>query len=389
MQISKALVNNTHDFIFRAVHSHCLIYNVCWEDPRIDRQILELKDDSKVVVLTSAGCNTLDYLLDSPAEIHAVDINPRQNALLHLKLALIERGSFDDLFKMFGVGSHQAFRDIYAALKHKLPPYAQTFWDNKIQYFDGDSKKRSFYYHGTSGVIAWILSRYFLRSNSKIRPYLFDLLDAQTLAEQRRIYYKIEPMLWSGFSTWLVKQPMTLAMVGVPSPQTRLISEQYPGGVKGYVTDKLKHVLTEVLIKDNYFWRVYMTGSYTQNCCPNYLKSENFEKLQVNVHKVHTYNSSVSGFLNENPGTYSHFVLLDHQDWLAWRQPEALQEEWRLILENSQPGSKILMRSASKELGFLPDLAKSSLRFFPELTDALHKQDRVGTYGSLHLAEVL
>jgi len=35
--------------------------------------------------LTSAGCNVLEYLLDSPAEIHAVDVNPRQNALLHLQ----------------------------------------------------------------------------------------------------------------------------------------------------------------------------------------------------------------------------------------------------------------------------------------------------------------
>ena len=28
------------------------------------------------------------------------------------------------------------------------------------------------------------------------------------------------------------------------------------------------------------------------------------------------------------------------------------------------------------------------LRFFPELTAPLHEGDRVGTYGSLHLAEI-
>ena len=88
------------------MHNRCLIYNVCWEDPRIDRQILNLDAASQIVVLTSAGCNTLDYLLDSPAAIHAVDVNPRQNALLHLKLALIERGDFADLFRMFGQGAH-------------------------------------------------------------------------------------------------------------------------------------------------------------------------------------------------------------------------------------------------------------------------------------------
>lgn len=388
-KLGKKLVNSAHDLVFKAVHNRCLIYNVCWEDPRIDRRILNLSGDSRVVVLTSAGCNTLDYLLDSPAEIHAVDVNPRQNALLHLKLALIERGDFADLFRMFGNGSHQAFRDLYAEVQPRLPPYAQTFWNEKINYFDAASRKKSFYYYGTSGAIAWILSRYLLSADRNLQAQLFDLLDAQTLEKQREIYQQIEPALWGRFTSWLVKQPMTMAMLGVPRPQIRLISTQYPGGMVGYVSSKLRHVLTEVLIHDNYFWRVYLTGSYTLDCCPNYLKPENFDRLQANIGRVHTHNATVSHFLKNHPGVYSHFVLLDHQDWLAWHQPEALREEWELILANSRPGSKILLRSASPELNFLPDVMKSMLRFFPEVTTTLHQQDRVGTYGSLHLAEVL
>lgn len=384
----KKLANNVHDWLFRAVHDRCLIYNICWEDSRIDRQILDLNRNSKVVMLTSAGCNTLDYLLDFPAEIHTVDVNPRQNALLHLKLALIKRGNFDDLFAMFGLGSHSRCKDVYSSIKAYLPHYAQTFWDEKIEYFATDSKKKSFYYYGTSGAIAWILKKYMLHSEHK-KDHVFDLLNAQTLQEQKEIYSKIEPILWGKFSAWLVKQPMTMAMLGVPRPQIRLIDSQYEGGIWGYVNKKLKHVLTEVLIKDNYFWRVYLTGCYTENCCPNYLKKKNLHVLSSQINTVNTYNSTVSEFLKSNPGCYSHFVLLDHQDWLAWHDPRALEEEWQLILQNSSSSSKILMRSASTDINFLPHFAKSSLRFFPELTNALHTQDRVGTYGSLHLAEVL
>lgn len=388
-KLGKKLVNRAHDLVFNAVHERCLIYNICWEDPRIDRQILHLDSTSRVVVLTSAGCNTLDYLLDSPAEIHAVDVNPRQNALLHLKLALIEQDDFDNLFRLFGNGSHQSFREIYQTIRSRLPVYAQTFWDEKIVYFDHASRKKSFYYYGTSGAIAWIFSRYLLSAGRNLRSRLFDLLDARTLAEQRMIYEHIEPALWGRFTSWLVKQPMTMAMLGVPRPQIRLISTQYPGGMVGYVSSKLRHVLTEVLIHDNYFWRVYLTGSYTADCCPNYLKPENFAQLHTHVGHVHTHNATVSHFLKEHPGAYTHFVLLDHQDWLAWHKPEALREEWELILANSRSGSKILLRSASPELNFLPEIVKSAVRFFPELTRALHSQDRVGTYGSLHLAEVL
>ncbi len=385
----KNLLHNIHDMVFKAVHNRFLIYNICWEDPRIDRQILNLNADSKLVVLTSAGCNTLDYLLDSPAEIHAVDVNPRQNALLHLKLALIKRGYFEDLFALFGDGSHQAFREIYASARKNLPDYAKAFWDKKIEYFDSTRRKRSFYYYGTSGTVAWILSRYLFVSKRNLKDQLFDFLDAQTLEEQKEIYQKIEPMLWGQFTAWLVKQPLTMAMLGVPRPQIQLINQQYPGGMTGYVMDKIKHVLTEVLIRDNYFWRVYLTGNYTETCCPNYLKEENFTLLQDRIDRVHTYNATVTHFLKDNPGQYTHFVLLDHQDWLAWHDPEGLKEEWDLILQNSQPGSKILLRSAATDISFLPEQVKSSVRFFPEVTTELHKQDRVGTYGSLHLAEVL
>ena len=388
-QLGAQIGNQAHDLLFKTIHQRYLIYNMCWEDPRIDRQLLDLNQDSQVVVLTSAGCNALDYLLDAPAAIHAVDVNPRQNALLQLKLALIGYGDFGDLEQMFRRGSHPRFRELYESVRSRLPAYAAAFWDRKIAYFDTTNRKKSFYYHGTCGAVAWLVSRQLLKSGRKLRDYLFDLLDARTLEEQRELYRKIEPALWGRFSTWLLRQPTALALLGVPRPQIRLIQQQYPGGVIGYISDKLRHVLTEVLIQDNYFWRAYLTGSYTERCCPNYLREENFAHLRAHLDRIHTYDTTVSGFLNDHPGEYSHFVLLDHQDWLAWHQPQALEEEWRLILANSRPGSRILLRSAGDDIGFLPDWTRQALRFFPALTEPLHSQDRVGTYGSLHFAEVL
>ena len=88
--------------------------------------------------------------------------------------------------------------------------------------------------------------------------------------------------------------------------------------------------------------------------------------------------------------------LAHHRAWLeavleqlVVHEPQALEEEWRLILANSAPGSRILLRSASGHLDFLPDWTRRALRFFPDRTEPLHRQDRVGTYGSLHFAEVL
>jgi S-adenosylmethionine-diacylglycerol 3-amino-3-carboxypropyl transferase len=383
------LLKATHDLVFHHVHGGQLVYNACWEDPRIDRQLLELKSDSRVVMITSAGCNALDYLLDGPAEIHAIDVNYRQNALLELKLALIKHRNFYDLFEFFGIGSHERFKSIYRAMRPDLSAPARKYWDENISFFDPSSLKKSFYYHGAAGVAAWLMGGVLFRAKPNIKNHALCLLDADTLTQQARVYALLETKIWGKLSHWLIRQRIIMTLLGVPAPQIKLIEDHYPGGVTAYVKDKLRHVMSDLPARENYFWRVYITGSYTLSCCPNYLREENFEALADRADRIHPHTCTVSQFLKEHPGIYSHYVLLDHQDWLAHHAPETLAEEWKLILANSRPGTRILMRSAGLDLSFIPVAVRSRLRFFPERTEPLHITDRVGTYGSLHFAEVL
>lgn len=373
-----------HDALFKFVHGNNLIYNTCWEDPRIDRELMKLDESSTVVMITSAGCNALEYLLDQPAAVNAVDLNFRQNALLDLKTALILQGEHEDLFRLFGHGADPDFKTIYARVRPRLKHEQQAWWDKRIRYFAPNKKGKTFYFRGAAGQAAWMFRNFFFRMKRGVRDNVLELLNADSLPQQQEKYSFVEPRLWDSFSTWLVRQPWIMAMLGVPRPQIRLMQTQYPGGLSQYIQDKLKHVLTAVDIRDNYFWRVYLTGAYTSSCCPNYLKPENFLTLRNACPALRTHTDSISGFLRKNPGKYSHFVLLDHQDWLAWHAPHALDEEWRLILTNSRPGAKVLLRSAGLDLSFVPQWVRERVTFRPDLTDPLHPGDRVGTYGSLH-----
>ncbi|MBN2712581.1 MAG: DUF3419 family protein, partial [Planctomycetes bacterium] len=74
-------------------------YNQIWEDPRVDREALRLDGESNLLVISSAGCNVLNYLVDSPGSITAVDLNPHHVYLTRLKLAAISYlPSYDDFF---------------------------------------------------------------------------------------------------------------------------------------------------------------------------------------------------------------------------------------------------------------------------------------------------
>ena len=103
-------------WLFDAVHRQNLVYNQCWEDPAVDHEALRLRPDDRVLVITSAGCNALDYAL-SGASVLAVDVNPRQNHLLELKRAGIRALDFEAFFDLFGHGGSGRAREIYAALR--------------------------------------------------------------------------------------------------------------------------------------------------------------------------------------------------------------------------------------------------------------------------------
>lgn len=386
MQQTKSPYSQIKDNFFQHVHGHNLIYNTCWEDPRCDRQLLELDSQSRLVMITSAGCNALDYALDKPAEIHAVDMNPRQNALLNLKMATIQKGQHEDLYQMFGEGVHRQIRAFYTeALRAQLPAYAQTYWDKNISFFIGKGIRKSFYWHSTSGLFAWTFSRYmkFQKKNYQLAQRLFA---AQSLDEQRDLYFYLEKKLLNNLVRWTLNQQITMTLLGVPQAQKQLLAHDTEG--VSFFEKSLRHVFTQLPISDNYFWQLYFNGHYKPTALPNYLKQDNFELLRQQLPTIRTYTTTITQFLKQNPAPYSHYVLLDHQDWLAAHNRPALEEEWQTILQNSQKGTRILLRSAAYEVDFFPDFVRNRVVFEKEKTTATHRLDRVGTYGSVYLGIV-
>lgn len=381
--------------IFDAIWSRSLVYNTCWEDPAVDRLALALGPDDTVLVITSAGCNALDYAIMQPQRIHCVDANPRQNALLELKIAGIRRLDFGDFFAIFGQGYHTEFRDLYRRhLRAELSPFAQTWWDRHADWFT--SSRGSFYFHGLSGIVARGVKTW-LRTRPRLRESLLDLLEADTLEAQRHIYdTRVEPELWGRFMKWIVARPMVMNLLGVPHPQRRLVEAQHADGIAGYIREAIAYVFRQLPIGDNYFWRVYLTGQYSRDCCPEYLKPENFARLKAGaVDSIATHTTTVTQFLQHCEEPITRFVLLDHMDWMSTYYPQALVEEWEAILARAAPSARILLRSAQARPAWLDQVRvggerrplRETLRFMDEMATALQPCDRVHTYPGFVIAD--
>ena len=384
--------------IFTTVHGNNLVYNTCWEDPRLDRVALEFGPDDNVLVITSAGCNALDYALAGPKHVNAVDMNPRQNALLDLKMSAIRNLEFDDFFKMFGEGRLPGIKNIYQdKLRSELPDWSRSFWDKKIKWFD--NRRKTFYHRGTSGAIARMICIYTDRV-IRVRPQLDSLLNAESIEEQKEIYEKhLKKKFWSGLMKFTMNRDTTMSMLGVPKAQRRQIETQYEGGLVKFIQDCMESVFVELPMKDNYFWRVYMNGKYSRECCPEYLKEDNFAKLKGGVvDNVSTHTDSVQGFLEKYDGQISRYILLDHMDWLSDQFFPLLESEWQAIVDRAALGARLIWRSGGLRTDFIDEVQVNRngeiqkispmLSYNSELASQLHEKDRVHTYGSFYIAEL-
>lgn len=384
--------------IFQSIHGKNLVYNTCWEDPRLDRQAMKLGADDRVAMITSAGCNALDYLLDSPSAIHCVDVNPRQNALLELKVAAIRELDNDQVFKMFGRGHlHDAELLYQQRLRRHLHPTSQAFWDRKIGWFS--DPRRSFIYRGTSGTFARGFS-FYLNRILRVGPLVRDIFAAPTLDAQSELFEQILwPRVWRRSIRSMVSRDTTLALLGVPRPQRVQVERYCQGGIAGFIESCMRSVFAERPLRDNYFYHAYLLGGYSPSCCPEYIRPENLDRLRSGLlDRIHVHTTTMESFLRQTEQPISRFVLLDHMDWLANVHPDGLVAEWEAILGAAAPQTRILWRSGGPNADFLLQLQirhagqshriEDLLRLNQSQAEQLHQLDRVATYASFYIADL-
>ena len=360
---------------------------------------MKLTASDEVVMITSAGCNALDYALDAPRSVHAVDMNFRQNALLELKIAGIRKLEFEEFFSLFGDGGNPLFPEWYRkALREELSPQSQSYWDRRTHFFSRKKASDSFYHRGTTGAFGRLLATYCKLNGiyeDALRLFTFD-----TLEEQRELYFgKIRDRFWGEGIRRALRTDIALSMIGVPRAQRDHLEATCAQSVSSFMEDSMEAVFTRLPTADNYFWRLYLAGRYTESCCPEYLKRENFEKLKGGlVNLVHTHTNNLTSFLRSHPGSFSRFVLLDHMDWLSTQDSTLLQSEWQAIFDKAQPDAMALWRSGGFEVDFVDPLQIDHAGQTRRVGDMLtydtataancHQRDRVHTYGSFYIARL-
>ncbi|EXJ80976.1 hypothetical protein A1O3_07264 [Capronia epimyces CBS 606.96] len=337
------------------------IYAFNWEDPKVDRQLLNIDQNDVILTITSAGDNILDYLLEKPRRIHAVDLNPNQNHLLELKIAAFTALPHCDVWQLFGEGKHADFRSL---LLQKLSPHMSSqafqYWLNKAHVF---SSPGGLYGSGGSrhaiNLVRWLFKLFSLTAKAHT------MCKVETLNEQREIWPCIRRILLS----WPLHQAVVSTewwawkAAGVPPAQRELILDDYSQRTKlpkskklcgdaiwQYVVDTLDPVVeTTQISRDNYFYYLCLEGKYSKKCHPRYLapkthttlsKPGAFDGLRIHTDELMEVIARIS------PSSLTIAILMDSMDWF---NPTGTSAQEQIVALNKvlKVSGRVMFRSAA------------------------------------------
>lgn len=343
------------------------IYAFTWEDPREDLRVMDIQPDDNILVITSAGCNVLEYALQRPRRIHAVDVNPCQNHLLELKCAAITALDYEDFWKMFGEGVHPEFQTLLdSRISPFLSEHAYNFWKNNSAFL-----KTPFYYTGWSGISLRILHG--LVKICGIEKEVNEMLQSTDLKTQKEIWdKKVRPYVLNPSFFKLLNNPIFLWYSwGVPMAQMQLVYNDKVTPYE-YIFNTLDPLASSYLFtEDQYFYYLALIGKYNPNCCPSYLTPSGFQSLKaeskLDCIRIHTdpiidvFAKIASGKINEDSDEDCHHhhhhyhhnnndelltkvVLMDHMDWFS---EEEARQEISSLTRVLKKGGKTFWRSAA------------------------------------------
>jgi len=369
-----------------------LVYNQIWEDPDVDAAALQLGSHSRILTISSAGCNVLNYLVHRPASITAVDLNRHHLSVTRLKIACMEHLPTDEaMFRFWGEANDP--RNIDAFMEHIAPRLdAQTreYWCKRR--LGGRARIEAFatgfYRRSRLGRLLGVIHGS-LRAVGRDPRRVLDLRD-DSQAVEAAFERMFGPLFDNAALGWLSNSPLSVFNLGIPPEQFRVMrDESLSGTLLLEYRERVHRLLCRWSLNDNYFaWQALARRYDTERrqAVPPYLKTEHRDTIRDGLGVVSTRLISTIDYLERaEPGAHNAFIFLDSQDWMT---PEMIARQWAQIARVGSPGSRIIFRTAGASSPIenaLPADLLARFEYHAAASREFHRQDRSAIYGGFHL----
>ncbi len=339
-----------------------ILYAQCWEDPEIDRAAFNINSKDVVFTITSGGCNALTFLLDNPAKIIALDLNPHQNYLLELKIAAMKRLSYDEVLQLLGIRKSSLRIKLYNNSRNLLSNSAQVFWDNHLKEI-----KTGLIHAGRYEKYMKLLRRVLILLIGK---KTIDGLFATSGSNERKIIYnnKWNNRRWKLFTRMLLSRQVMSSLF--TDDFFKYLDREISFG-KNFA-EKVKKAVIELPLKENYFLTYILSGNYNQEYLPAYLQRDNYERILSRLNRIEIITGSCEEYFKKLPASViSKFNFTNIFEWMSVREFENLLRETIRVAKNN---SVITYRNLLVPREHPPAL-NNNIQSYTRMAEQLHEID--------------
>jgi len=344
-------------------------YSLCWEDHLILSEALEVSKKDNVLSIVSGGENIISLLLKNPNKIVGIDIKKEQIFLTKLKILAIKNLEFGEFTRFLGFKVSNNRLEIFNKIKKDFKKEEIEYWENHL-----DIIKVGIIHCGKLEKYLTKFRRYcmpLIISKKRLKEFLL----LNSLDEQNEFYKK-------HWDNWRFKFLFKLffSKKGLESGRDKeYFKHSSKDKISDYYLERVKHSLTEIPIRTNFFMHYMLTGTIPipfEN--HPYLDKNNFLKLKTLLQKkeIEFVNLDIYKFLKTlKENLFSKFNLSDIFEAMT-------QEEYESLL-------KEIVRVSKKKsiICYWNNLANRSehshinnLKIDKKKSEELHKKDRVHFY---------
>jgi S-adenosylmethionine-diacylglycerol 3-amino-3-carboxypropyl transferase len=238
------------------------------EDPLLEIEALEPREDGTFVVVSSGGCTALSLLARGAGKVIAVDLNSTQNHLVALKAAAVQSIDRENLFAFLGSGTmNPAVRLVnYATLRRRLDRAATTYWDA-----NQDMIARGVLNAGVSERFIRLVGRV-VRATVHPKSRIGRLFACRTLDEQRELYHRE----WNNRRWRMLFSILLNRWAFDRAYDPRFFENVSNPSFAAHFRKLFEHALCEIPVATNYFLHHMLRGKYpvgVEGGLPPYLET--------------------------------------------------------------------------------------------------------------------
>ncbi|AYA35819.1 DUF3419 family protein [Hymenobacter oligotrophus] len=313
-------------------------YSLVWESSTTLCQALQLQPTDDVLVISSAGCNALNVLLQEPRSVTAIDLNPVQNHLLHFKQHLILHHEPQVLRALLGLDGPAAVLPAWHALEPTLPEELRAYW---APFFES---------HAAGILPAGRLESYLLGFLPTLSPELQAnvrrLIAFDSLTEQRRWF--MDALHGTAFEDQFISyfDDANLSR----GRDTKLFRYAPESGGEAFYRRLVRHVSTE-LLRDNFFFRFFFFGAENlpEAILPPCYQQQNFYRLRALLQqgKLAVVTGEATEFLFSETG--QHISKASLSNIFEYVSPAEFQRTSRALMGRAQQPLRLVFWNLLQE----------------------------------------